>query len=338
MGTQAAGPGTPVNNEQKIRYQDCWNVSDFDAPPFAAMQRGSGQIVEGRFQWYVSRPDLNTETRQDPNDIVFNGPEVLPSKRPGRCTVDFPARCLHLKSDVITSSLTPNASGNYTASSLVGPRADSWMLWGSKSAFTWLASDDSLDDPDFEAGQVALPTVGYYGASFALGTSGMGNLARNIPASGLIGFTTGINSLAEDGAWYAISVDSRNPFHPDFTLLRRSTTFTNSHSGGGFTPQIPTTAFYEWHFHCSATSPAPAPQGSQIVIQAYADNEQLATYVVRTQQNEIDNYGNEVMRSLENLSMTNVNRFTAGETLNFRNLSAYPVTILAGFCRLRRIP
>lgn len=333
MGIRAAGPGTPVTDEQRIRYQPCVNVSSYDAPPFAAMARAAVQLVDGANVWSVFRPTAEHEVRQNATDIVFNGPEVLPAGKTGRCTVDFPARCLHLKSDTIFANVTTSSTGGFQSTYFVGPKADSWLLWSGGSAFTWLSAGD-MQDANFESGLVTLPVPSYYGASFNIGTSLSGNVAANIPVNGIIGYATGINPINQDGYWILITQDNRIPFAIDFLTVTPSA-FNQSHSGSNYL-QIPKTGIYEWHFSCTAIA-AGAPQGTPILIQTYVDDFILPEYVLRIQQNEIDNYGATLNRSSENMAMTGVSRFTAGETLNFRNLSTEIISVSAGFARVRRI-
>lgn len=326
MGNRSAGPGTPVNLEQRVRWQPAVNVSSYDAPPFAAMVRDhgtasgaanddtrGGDVVDGQFVWRVGRPDAACALRQRAADIVFNGPEVMLAGKPGRVTEDFPARALHLKED--TLHWKPNVPTSL-AGRFAGPKADSWLLWDSGFAFRWLGADTTFQDDKFDAGFVTP--------------------APNPP------FIGGIFQAIPNQAPAATEALGQNPLYPWYPLqntayggIPYSDSLQVSSGGAAATSGIKFTVggIYEFHFNCTVTSDL--AQGSVLMIEAFLDDVFL-TYGYRVTQIEIDNYGNEIQISSENVAFSGLLLATAGQVLNFRNASPGQIFCSAAYVTVKR--
>lgn len=329
----AAGPGRPVTNEQRIRYQAAINTSDSDCPPFGCMLRDSGtsmgsvddsalggDVVGGSWVWHVGRCTATAEAGQRAADFVFAGPEGIRAGGIGRVTEDFPARAMHLKSDVLHSDAIITSGRRY-----VGPQTDSWLLWDGGTAFRWLGRDDSFQDDDFEAGFVTPAFLRpWSGATFMIYPT---NLAQDVdPLASISPSGSGAGTVA----WAMQNVSAAEPFSNDFEA--------GSYVAGGVTYggiKFNTPGIYSWRFHCSLTS-STAAQGASLVIRSFLDGLSLSPYCYRAMQIEIDSYGAEIQRSVENVAMNGEIVVTADQVLNFRNESAYPISCGASFCTLRR--
>ncbi len=325
--SQRSGPGTPVTNEQRVRYQACINTSNYDAPPFAAMIRDSSDSLgltttDGAAVWQVTRCTAVIAAAQRASDVVFAGPEGVRAGKPGRCTEDFPARALHLRSDTLSSKGGLGDGRRY-----VGPKADSWLLWDSGNAFRWLGTEFSIDD-NYQVGLVtpAFPRL-------VAVTGGLAPTTQDVLT--LENLATGL-TLGESSDNYNLA------------------TAWESELGTNDPCQLCRDGVYDWEFHCTLTS-ADAVQGESLIIQSYLKNNhtdeefQLPQFVSRRMQVEIDNYGSEISRSAENVAMCGrirlddadavlPNTLSEWHSLIFKNLSASTVTVTAMFVRLRRIP
>jgi len=80
--------------------------------------------------WRVWKPDADSQARQDPALLMFNGPTPIPPGKDGKGTQDTPAQVLH---DGGYDSL-PNGVP-------CGPIADSWYVWSNLGAFTCQSHD-----------------------------------------------------------------------------------------------------------------------------------------------------------------------------------------------------
>ena len=336
MGNRSAGPGTPVNLEQRVRYQPAINKSSYDCPPFGVMSRvylngTGGEMVDGSWVTHVFRPDATIAARQSAADLVFNGPEVMLAGRPGRVTEDFPCRGLHLRDDTLHQRPIIAADGlslTEIASIYCGPKADSFLLWDSGFAFRWLHADGSIVDDKFETGVVVPTPLAWIGGQFQVVQVG-GNSHEGIEPDDTVG-TDGSSGGGSFG------------YHPTWTACSQNvepySLFDLVPTGSGENPagiRLKVGGIYEWHFHCTLKS-ATAPQGSGLTLRGYLDDTALYSYCSRAQQNEIDSYGNEIHRSLENVAMSGTLFATADQVLNFRNVSAYQVSCYAIFCTIRR--
>lgn len=328
-----AGPGTPLTDGQRIRYQACYNASDYDAPPYAVMSRvylngAGGSNVDGTWVINVNRPDSVIAARQCAADLVFNGPEVLRSKRPGRCTEDFPCRGLHLREDTLNWRPYISVDGQSFlthASIYCGPKADSWLLWNSGFAFRWLHRDAAaLLNDKFETGIIVPTPPPWIGSTFELLTSSA-NLHTDIAVDASLGVVS--PGSPSEPIWVKVR-QSLEPYVDDLTVDSYETFNGIKFNVGGI---------YKWDFHCTLFGGSDAPQGAALVIRSYSNATELVPYCYRVHQIEIDNYGNEIQRSGENVAMSGQTFFNAGDVLTFRNASAYKITCAASFCTIHRV-
>lgn len=340
------GPGTPLTDNQRIRYQPCLNLSNYDAPPFACLQRINpvvsyaspgipngtlayhGSNVDGAHVIGVSIPSETGEERQVASDFVFNGPEVLRAGSPGRCTEDWPARCLHLVEDTLAYK-----GAGVLQDYRVGPRANSWMLWDSGTAFMWLGRD--------------VPSVGQLGDKFEVG------IIR--PALNFIPMCVAAGPNAY------IGLPPLSNFNPGTPLLDESDDAGNFNVSTNWEQVLGTNAsyfplasgIYEWDFHCTlSSSDVDATQGQFLTLWAYLAHSsgeyQLPQYVTRLLQIEIDEYGAELQRSAENVAMSGFVRLDDPNPVSpnpnnsvyylaIKNMSAVDVDISAAFMKLKKI-
>lgn len=340
MTNPSAGPGRPVTDEQRIRYMPCVNLTNYDAPPFACMQRSNpvvsyaspgvpngtlahaGYNVDGSHVVGVGLPSARGAARQIPTDFVFNGPEVLKAKKPGRCTEDWPARCLHLVEDTLsykvhgggTDTFPGTAEIGVTQDYRVGPKANSWLLWNSGTAFMWLGADAALVDA--------------FGDNFEVGIIRPASWQQHIGAQ----FVAPTQSPEADRA---IGQDPSYPWAVS-TTFPYTTVLEYNYGGTAATSGIKFLlgGIYEFHFHCTLNS-STAPQASALTLKAFLDNTVLS-YGYRVQQIEIDNYGNEVGRTTENVAFSGTLFALENQILNVRNMSAYTVNCSAIYLIVRR--
>lgn len=292
----------------------------------------------------VGRPDSDSEADQNPQMIIFNGPTPLtpyrsgyPDSGMGKGTQDWPALAL---ADVYQLGSDPGVSKG----EMFGPRENDYRLFLGGTAFTYVADniatlagtaanykiDGASSVNRLRRIWVAPGADRYYGATFGLGGVGFGSgNEATVPSLNKIGWpssSTYFNFLSQ--------LNWGVPSHPDFQTIV-STTWNG---GTGLGPQFPLAGNYRWAFHCSAYLPSPAPSPSTINITAYLDDTRLPQYVTRQQLTEIDNYGTEIGRPIENLAMGGVLQAAKYQTLNFRNQTGYSMTVSAAFITVERVP
>lgn len=134
--TQEAG-GYRAPRDQ-IRWLAVKNKSGEPIPGHALMclkkDDGNGfyaqEVVRNQVHWKVYKPDEDAELYQDPATLIINGPTPIPIDGEGQGTQDWPAQVLH---DGARDGL-PNFR-------VCGPKADEWVVWSGKRAFTCMCHD-----------------------------------------------------------------------------------------------------------------------------------------------------------------------------------------------------
>ena len=152
--------GLPISDEQRVRWFRFLNSTDEEIPPHACMWAFGGYAGEDGHIWRAEKPDSPQEQYQDVSELMFNGPESVPPQGSGatvpghvgkvhfgRGTFDLPAQALMLKSELLSlgsdqTGLADGALGRV----YVGPKARSWLLWGSGDAFEYVCPDWGAPD------------------------------------------------------------------------------------------------------------------------------------------------------------------------------------------------
>jgi hypothetical protein len=207
----------------------------------------------------------------------------------GVATQDFPARVLHEASDAVS-----NASD---AAPSCGPRQNSWKAWRTGRAYAIVSADPtessvpSGDELLWITRSAAEPIV--YDAT--LRTS-----PTEIPSGGAIApLADAYRDPASSGLAQGVYANASG------------LSFTRSGS-------------YLVGFSLSLYS-ASAPRGSQLTVRLYYDDAPTQYAAVRAQDIERDEYGANVLTTLENVCQAGPLAIAAGKTLELRNESNYPI-------------
>jgi hypothetical protein len=150
----AAGPGLPQTADQRIRWLPFKNYADETIPPYACMEVGISSsvddVVNGEHVYRAFKPDITSESAQNPATLMFNGATAVPKEASGRGTFDMPAMAI-VQGDTLFQS---------HGLQQLGPRQDSWLLWPDGKAFCLMDLDrteplgkdtsDSTDEGEFK--------------------------------------------------------------------------------------------------------------------------------------------------------------------------------------------
>jgi hypothetical protein len=277
------------NSFNNIRWLSCRNATSpgETIPGFALMRIAGQEEMEGQVVFRVAQPDAESERAQDPAGLLINGPTPIPAGMFGAATQDFPARVLHATSD----------AGSNAAALMCGPRQNSWKAWRSGRAFAVVAADPSESsvpsgDELLWITRAAFEPIVY---DAALRTS-----LTEIPSGGAIA------PLADAYRDPASSGQAQGVYANASGL-----SFTRSGS-------------YLAGFSLSLYS-ASAPRGSQLTVRLYYDGAPTQYSAVRAQDIERDEYGANVLTTLENVCQAGPLAIAAGKTLELRNESNYPI-------------
>lgn len=274
-----------------IRWLSCKNAtSPAETIPGFALMRVTGQEeVERQVVYSVARPDLYIEQSQNPAQLLFNGPTPIPPGRYGSATQDFPARVLHEKSD--SSDSVVGLRGT------CGPRRNSWKAWSTGRAFDLISVDKS-------------------GASVAEGDELLWVTRGKLdPAVYDAAFRVSLVEIPSGGVIAPLADAYRDP---NSDGLPQGVYFGTS--GLEFT----VSGSYLVGFSLSLFSGS-APRGSLLAVGLYYDDLATQYTAVRTQDIERDEYGVNLLTTLENVCQAGPLRIAAGKKLELRNSSNYPI-------------
>jgi len=324
---------SPQTFDQRIRWWSCENTTDEDIPPFALMQLKKPLDLKTAWQlnleedpetcqlsdagevvWYVSKCDDEAAERQEPAQFVFNGPTPIPRRRPnvnsrlfrGRCHQEYPAQVL---------------GATFDSWQTCGPRSGNWHLNSgvTRSAFVKISRD------------AANPTSG-------------GTLNTIWVRPGRVDLTTmsqhTITGMGPDT--YMPLVNSA--FAPKFPDPTAMTPGYQVVGGGQVGVDVPLTGTYAFGFNCSLRgNDAAIPNGATLIIALYKqldddmDEHFTGHSVIRREDQEIDQYGNVLYQSQENVAMTGLIGMLAGESVALKNVSAYAIIVSRANFWLRRV-
>lgn len=329
----------------KQRWRPVLNTTDEWIPGGACMQIYQADVVERELVYLVQKPDEIAESQQNAATLILNSNLAIPPYNPsykqgyGRGTQDWPAQA------IIDMAADPGGGANNvpgTPGEGWGPKAGEWFLYRHRDAFSYVAQDGSYVPAAQGAGasyrrlMVAPGAEWFFGASYQGANARMSaNIFTSVPKNGgKLGWSYG---GLDDGAWVIIT-QGTTPYHSAFYSNSGYTDWIiQNGSGATGWPFCPIGGMYEWSFHASATGYA-TEQGEQITIAPYLDDVRLDSECFRTVNIEVDNYGNQVMWTCENMAMGGRFYASGGETLNFRNMSTtLDINVLSAYCHLKKI-
>lgn len=274
-----------------IRWLSCKNATSpaETIPGFALMLVTGQEEVERQVVYSVARPNGYIEQSQNPAQLMFNGPTPIPPGQFGSATQDFPARVLHERSE---------SSGTSAGlRSTCGPRRDSWKAWSTGKAFDLVAVDKS-------------------GASVAAGDELLWVTRGKLdPAVYDAAFRVSLVEIPSGGTIMPLADAYRDPASDG---LPQGVFF--GPSGLEFT----ISGSYLVGFSLSLFSNS-APRGGLLAVGLYYDGAATQYTAVRTQDIERDEYGTNILTTLENVCQAGPLRIAAGKTLELRNASNYPI-------------
>lgn len=273
------------------RWLSCKNVTSpaETIPGFALMQVTGQDEVERQVVYHVARPDLYIEQSQNPALLLVNGPTPIPAGRFGSATQDFPARVLHEKSDASDA-----VAGAFPT---CGPRRNSWKAWSTGRAFDLIAVDKSGASVP-EGDELLWVTRGKFD-----------------PAVYAAAFRVSLVAIEPGGVIAPLADLYRDPIsdgQPQGVYFGTSgLEFTVSGS-------------YLVGFSMSLFSSS-APRGGLLAVGLYYDGAATQYTAARTQDIERDEYGVNLLTTIENVCQAGPLRIAAGKKLELRNASNYPI-------------
>lgn len=279
---------TPTNS---IRWLSCKNITSpaETIPGFALMQVRGQEEVERQVVYGVAKPSGYIEASQNPAELMFNGPTPIPPGKFGAATQDFPARVLHERSESGGAGIAMGAA--------CGPRRDSWKAWSTGRAFNVVTVDTS--GASVPAGDELLwvtrgkfdPAV--YDAAFRVSLI-------ETPSGGVI------RPLVD---FYRDPSSSGQPQGVYFGASGLDFTISGSYLVG---------------FSLSLFS-NDAPRGGILAVGLFYDGQATQYTAVRTQDIERDEYGANILTTIENVCQAGPLRIAAGKTLELRNGCNYTI-------------
>lgn len=273
-----------------------------------------GQVnIEGTAVWEVLIPDAESESSQNADFLVCNGPQPITSGGFGICTQDWPARVLHY----MPTEATDEDDSDYANGAYVGPHNGSWCAWNrpdlDDNAFVVMSHDPTWPDAD--------------ATSYAKMTEEP---------------TPRVHTMwirAEKGYWYPYSSGiGGSPHDAGDVIPVTSAPFsspvgvTDAHirgitiSGGGYL--VSRSGAYLFGFQATPSSDT-APSGSKLGLKLYIDSTATSYEAYRLQDIEWDtsSSASPILYTAENVACTGVVYLTAGQTLYVRNSSQYAVEV-----------
>jgi hypothetical protein len=323
-------PNWYANDEQAIRWLPFINESGEKVPAYGLLGLGIRQGLttseshagppltmwsrpdgdDGDVMLRAGKPGTGHARAQNPAYHAFNGPEpVRPGKR-GRCTMDFPARCL-----VHAGALLADGSENdpYPGQP-VGPQADSWYLWSGGSTFILHGWDLS-------------------GAVGGRVPNNAGNMAGAVP-DGVRSYWIS-TPIVKPEFHYGYQTGSPEVDGHEYGTGDSITTSGATYRATYGCPLVHSVSADSWKWirHArvlgtvSATLVNVGDQGSACSIGAFIERDGVAVgppgmLAWRRQQNEVDQYGTVLVQGAENVSFPFVLHGSPGDVLHIRNLFA----------------
>ena len=255
-----------------------------------ALLRITGQDeVERQVVYGVARPDAALAESQNPALLLINGPTPIPAGKFGSATQDFPARVLHETSD--------DGSTLEAASRSCGPRQDSWKAWRTGRAFAIVGLDPSGasvpvgDELLWVTREAAEPPV--YDAAFR---NSLSEIQPGDPIAPLADYYRDPASTGQPSGVFATATGLYSTLSGSYLVGFSLSLYSNS-----------------------------APRGAQLVVRLYYDGQPTQYGAVRVQDIERDEYGVNLLTTLENVCQAGPLQIAAGKTLELRSESLYPI-------------
>lgn len=297
--------------QRNIRWLPVFNATSpkETIPGFALMAVAGGVVLNGQHVFNVAKHDsgIASESNQFPSRMIFNGPTPIPPERYGQGTQDCPARALIEAEDMDFSEAE-------TAIHEWGAQDDSWYL---KPVARGPFHDIGLD-------RSTVPL----GSGESLLWVQRGNIRPPVYSSTFRNNLTEIqpgDPVAPVADTYRDPASEGLPSGVLATAVGLYTTLSGS---------------YLFGFSGSLYSNS-APRGTQLTLRLYrstnpdtvisgsADMTATSYNVVRTQDIETDEYGADILTTMENVAMGGPIQLTAGDSIAIINDSAYPVVVAA---------